>query len=95
MNKRLLIITGVLVILLTGIVFLQVWGIKNKKEAVDDVKNGATQEVPAEVQNSAPANVPETGAVSNEEINSLETDLNSIDDENFSENSISDTEVGL
>lgn len=95
MNKKLLIVTGILVALLTGIIFLQVWGIKNKKESVDNARIESVQKLPTDVKKDVPVKEEESGIVSNDEIGSLEADLNALNDEDLSENSISDTEVGL
>lgn len=99
MNKKLLIITGILIALLTAIVLLQIWGIKSNldKDALNEVTAPAAQESSVSEKSSGKdqnAGVEEM-SVNDEEINGLETDLNSINDEDFSENTISDTEVGL
>lgn len=98
MNKKLLIIAGVLVALLTVIVLLQVWGIKNNSE--NDVLNMKT--APAAQESSVPEkssdknqNAGNEDMSIDDEISGLEADLNSVNEEDFNENSISDTEVGL
>ena len=97
-KKSLLIVVAVLVAVLTVIVFLQAWNIKNNFDNSVNMGTAPAAQEPVAVEepSSGSAVIGEEGtSVSSEEIDSLEKDMDSINDDDLGEGSISDKELEL
>lgn len=94
MNKKIAI--GVIIILLaiTAIVYVGIWNAKKEKAAVpaSQVPTASTNQPAKDADGKTTG---ETARPADSDVSAIEADLNSVTDDSFSENTLSDTEVGL
>ncbi len=92
MSKRIAIIIIVIILAITAIVYVGIWNAK-KETTVNQDKPISTKQQTKETTDNTTAR--ETAKSADSDISGIESDLNSMSDDSFAEDTLSDSEVGL
>ncbi|MDO8529105.1 MAG: hypothetical protein Q7S18_00350 [bacterium] len=92
MNKKTLTVIVVVILTITAVAFWKILEPKNKQ--ANNIEDNVTSGL-QESSDTASGNISNPSDSNDVDIKSIESDLNSIDDSDFSEDKLSDQNIGL
>jgi len=91
MSKKISIIIIIILLIITAVVYIGIWNAKKEMS----VKQTSQIPIVSTEQPAKSTKVEEAAKPADSDVAGIESDLNSVSDDGFSEDNLSDTEVGL
>jgi FtsZ-interacting cell division protein ZipA len=96
MGKKIAIIIVIILLVITAVVYVGIWNAqKEKTSTLTPPQVPAVSTEQSASKKTENAKVEESAKSADSDVSTIEADLNSVSDDSFGENTLSDTEVGL
>jgi FtsZ-interacting cell division protein ZipA len=95
MNKKFAIIIIVILLVITAVVYVGIWNAKKEMATKQNVQDKPVSTEQTTKETAKNTTIEEAAQPADEDVAGIESDLNSVNDDSFGENTLSDTEVGL